>query len=182
MTNTFDKAKERARKEAEKKNKPKSDYFDVEFKLFDRAFKTNVMLVPLAVVLGTIAHLKDKYYNSLEWSEEKATKLLDRTLPKVLEWVEEDNAYYFCMNWNSSYFTDSAPIGFRTWGRKYNYQVVQFIKNGYQNEYYYKTVEIDRYDDEWVKFEEYNYINGKKDNQVVTGERQAKMDKNIPEF
>ena len=53
---------------------------------------------------------------------------------------------------------------------------------GYENPNYRKTVEKDKYGDTWVKFEEYNYINGKKDNQEVTGERQVEMDKNIPEI
>jgi hypothetical protein len=174
MKNTFDKARQ--------KNRPKRKEFKVRYKFFGTEFYINPLLIPVACVVGTVEYLDNKYYESLEWSDEKATKLLNRTLPYVLEWVEEDNAYYYCMNWGSGYFNKKAPIGYRRWGVKFYSDIIDFIRDGYENPNYRKTVEKDEWGDTWVKFEEYNYINGKKDNQEVTGDRQAEMDKNIPEI
>jgi hypothetical protein len=70
----------------------------------------------------------------------------------------------------------------RTWATKYNNEVLKYLENGYHHPTYRKLAETDCWGDKWLKFEEYGYINGKKDNQEVTGERQAEMDKNIPEI
>ena len=178
MRKNFDEAKRKATKE----NKPKKQWGQVTVNLYGVVHEMHFLLVPLAIAISTYDHLNNKYYTSLAWDETKATKLLDKRLGKILEYVPEDDAYYFCMGWSSSYLMDKAPFGMRTWARKYYFEVKNFIKDGYTNPHYTKTVEKDEYHDEWVKFEPVRYINGKKDNQVVTGERQAEMDKNIPKF
>lgn len=179
MRNTF----EKARTKATKKAKGTSNFMKVEFDLFKgQHFHVNILLVPLAIVVGIYDHCKNKYYHNLEWDEKKAEKLLDKSLGKVLEWDENACAYWFCMNWNSAYLREKAPFGMRTWAKKYNYETIKYLENGYHHPKYRKLVEIDEWGDKWLKFEEYNYINGKKDNQVVTGERQAEMDKDIFEF
>jgi hypothetical protein len=87
------------------------------------------------------------------WSAERATKVLNHVLPKVLEWVEEDKAYYYCMDWGTSNLWRGAKRTDRKWAQKWQYQLRDFIKEGYENELYSKSVEKDYYDT-WVKFEE----------------------------
>jgi hypothetical protein len=96
-----------------------------------------------------------KEYNSKKrvWSEETATKVLDKVLPQILEWVEEDNAFYYCMSWGTSPLYRKAPRKYRKWADKFEYQLQRFIKEGYENADYVKTVEKDYYDT-WVKFVE----------------------------
>lgn len=179
MRNTFDEAKERATKT---RKPPKKNYFNVKITLHDTVYNINVLLVPVAIVVDYYEYYKNKWYHSLTWNEKKATKLLDRTLPKVVEYDEDENTYWYSTTWRSCYFTDKAPLGMRTWARKFRHEVINFIRDGYENPNYIKTLEdVDGWD-EWVKFTPVNYINGKKDNQVVTGERQEEMDKNIPKF
>ena len=149
MRNTFDKAKQ--------KDRPKRKEFKVRYKFFGEEFYINPFLIPVAIVVGTAEYIDNKYYESLEWSDEKATKLLNRTLPYVLEWVEENNAYYYCMNWGCGYFSKRAPFGYRRWGVKFYSDIIDFIKDGYENPNYCKTVEKDKYGDVWVKFEEINF-------------------------
>lgn len=149
MKNTFDKARQ--------KNRPKRKEFKVRYKFFGEEFYINPLLIPVAIVVGTAEYIDNKYYESLVWSDEKATKLLNRTLPYVLEWVEEDNAYYYCMNWGCGYFSKRAPFGYRRWGVKFYSDIIDFIKDGYENPNYCKTVEKDGYGDVWVKFEEINF-------------------------
>lgn len=181
MRNTFNEAKRKATKKA----KQPSNFMKVSFDLFEgQHFHVNVLLVPLAVMVGAYDHYKNKYYHSLEWDEKKATKVLDKALPKVVEYDEDADVYWFSMNWGTTYFADKAPLGLRTWARKYSHEVKQFIKEGYENPNYVKSFEDVGGWEEWVKFESIDkfYISYKKDNQEVTGERQAEMEKNIPEI
>ena len=92
MKNTFDKAKQ--------KNRPKRKEFKVRYKFFGEEFYVNPFLIPVAIVVGTAEYIDNKYYESLEWSDEKATKLLNRTLPYVLEWVEEEG---YDLNYYNTY-------------------------------------------------------------------------------
>jgi hypothetical protein len=100
---------------------------------------------------------RDKFsvwqYKRLVWDENKATKMLNRILPKMLEWVEEDNAYYFCMEWGYSNFQYQVPVWHRKWVRKFASRLREFVRDGYENPKYIKEHENDGYD-EWVKFTE----------------------------
>jgi hypothetical protein len=87
------------------------------------------------------------------WSEEKATKVLDAVLPKVLEYVEEDNAYYYSMEWGTSALWRKAPRKYRKWAFKFEYHLKTFIRDGYENTDYTKTIEKDYYET-WIKFVE----------------------------
>lgn len=177
---TFKKAK----KKAEKKNKSKEKkWYHVYYEYHGMKCHSHILLMPLAGATMAIDHLHNQYYESLTWSEEKATKVLDKTLPKVLEYVPEDKAYYFPLDWNRRYLADRVPIGTRTWADKFCTELLDFLEKDYVNKKYNKTIEENEYShDKWIKFVECEYINGKKDNQVVTGKRLEEMNKNIPEI
>lgn len=96
--------------------------------------------------------LSDWRYNRMEWSDEKATKVLDAILPNELEWVPEDNAFYYCMDWDAYGLINKAPFYYKKWVRKFCYKLHQFIAEEYQNADYNKTVIDDC--EQWVKFEE----------------------------
>lgn len=111
----------------------------------------------LALPLFPFVYCADRYqgwsYNRRTWSEEKATKVLDKVLPKCLEWVEEDNAYYYSMCWGtSSLWRKANPID-RKWARKFSSKLLDFLECGYENTDYTKTIKNDGYD-VWVKFVE----------------------------
>ena len=108
-------------------------------------------LIPFVLLYDKIS---DYLYARRVWSEEKATKVLNYVLPHVLEWVEEDEAYYYCMDWGYSRLWRKAPLTMRKWARKFSYNLHQFIKNGYQKDGYEKTIEGDRYET-WIKFKKY---------------------------
>lgn len=105
-------------------------------------------IVPFVLLYDKIS---DYLYARRVWDEEKATKVLDRVLPHVLEWVEEDDAYYYCMDWGYSILWRKAPLTMRKWARKFDFNLHQFIKTDYQKDGYEKTIEGDRYET-WVKF------------------------------
>lgn len=107
--------------------------------------------LPLLPIVMALDAFHDWQYNRLTWSEEKATKTLDAILPKVLEWVEEDNAFYYCTDWSGIALQDNAPFGYKKWVKKYYWKLHDFVKDGYQNPDYDKTVEDDA-GEVWVKF------------------------------
>ena len=139
--NTFDKAKDT------KSNKKK--WYIINGKRYSY-YVWALPLVPFVTVYDVLSQRADK---RRVWSTERATKVLNHVLPKVLEWVEEDKAYYYCMDWGTSNLWRGAKCTDRKWARKWEYQLRDFIKEGYENENYSKSVEKDYYDT-WVKFEE----------------------------
>ena len=139
--NTFDKAKE------PKKNNKK--WYIINGKRYSY-YVWALPLVPFITLYDVMSQRADK---RRVWSAERATKVLNHVLPKVLEWVEEDKAYYYCMDWGTSNLWRSAKLSDRKWANKWQYQLRDFIKEGYENEHYSKSVEKDYYDT-WVKFAE----------------------------
>lgn len=108
--------------------------------------------LPLLPIVMLLDALHDWQYNRLVWSEEKATKALDAILPRVLEWVEEDNAFYYCAGWSGTALIDKAPFRYKKWVKKYYWRLHDFVKDGYQNPDYDKTIEDDAFGDCWIKF------------------------------
>ena len=121
---------------------------------FDKARQNNKKRVNLRVKIGkydvifwalpifpiflAVEKIKDWHDNSLVWNEEKATKVLDKVLPKVLEWVEENDAYYYCMDWGNSHMYTKAPLLHKAWARKFSSRLQSYIRDGYENKKIYK--------------------------------------------
>ena len=82
--------------------------------------------------------------------------MLDKVLPKVLDYSEKDKAFYYNMEWGCSQLWYKAPLRYRKWARKFQYDLHKFIEEGYENAQYIKTVDKDKYlyEDTWIKFEE----------------------------
>ena len=139
----FDKAK------TQQENKNKKKWYIIHGKRYTYCILA-LPLVPFVTLYDVMSQRADK---RRVWSAERATKVLNHVLPKVLEWVEEDKAYYYCMEWRPGNLWRKAKYIDRKWARKWEYQLPEFIKNNYQNENYSKSVEKDYYDT-WVKFEE----------------------------
>ena len=136
---SFDKAKVKK----VKKGLPRISVGDYEVLIF---------ALPLLPFVMALDAFHDWQYNRLVWRAEKATKVLNAILPKVLEWVEEDNAFYYCTGWNGSILRDAAPLRYKKWVKKYYWKLHDFVEDGYQNPDYDKTVESDASGDVWIKF------------------------------
>lgn len=105
-------------------------------------------VIPFAFLYDKIS---DYLYARRVWDEKKAIKVLNYVLPHVLEWVEEDEAYYYCMDWRHCILWEKAPFTMRKWTIKFSANLHQFIKDGYQVDGYEKTIENDGYGT-WIKF------------------------------
>lgn len=116
-------------------------------------YSVYIWALPILPFVLLSDYLKERASKKRVWNDEIATKILDIVLPQVLEWVEEDNAFFYCMSWGNSSLYRKAPRKYRKWAYKFSYQLQQFIKDGYENADYVKTIEKDYYDT-WVKFVE----------------------------
>ena len=98
----------------------------------------------------------DRKLNEMtKWDEEKAEFLLNKyILPKRLEYIEEENAYYYAVLFNPEWnYYRYCPRRYHRWLRKFGWQVQEYLIKEYENPDYTKT-ELREYDDHWVKFEE----------------------------
>lgn len=112
-----------------------------------------IWALPLYPFVALYIKLVNWNYNRKTWDEKKATKVLNCALPYVLEWVKEDNAFYYCMSWHGYTICSRAPFLLRGWAVKFRYKLIDYLKEGYENPQYIKTIENDGFDD-WIKFEE----------------------------
>lgn len=139
----FDKAKT-----IEKKNDRKW------YKIYGKKYTYYIWALPLLPFVLLIDKIKDCQDKRRIWSDERATKALDYVLPKVLDWVEDDKAFYYCMEWGYSRLWRKARVRDRKWAHKFDWRLHKFIQEGYENAEYIKTVETDDYYETWVKFVE----------------------------
>lgn len=98
--------------------------------------------------------IKTKKYNNLVWSEEKAKKILDKILPKVLVYDTKNDEYYFATNWNvRTLLVKYAPIRWKKWTDKFSSSLCKYLKDTYENKDYIKTIEED-FEGSWIIFKE----------------------------
>ena len=139
----FDKAKK------QNKNKNKKWYI-----LHTKNYSYYIWALPLLPFVILVDYIKHWHYNQLTWSNEKAIKVLNKALPKIIEWIEEDKSFYYCMDWGTSQLYNNAPFFSRKWARKFARKLQCFIKEDFEIEGYKKSIEIDNYEEVWVRFSE----------------------------
>lgn len=109
-----------------------------------------LFLVPFLELYEIITEKADQ---RRQWSEEKATKVLDAILPNVLEYSEDEKTYYYCLQWGNGILVSNAPIRYRKWARKFSYRLSEYLVEFYENENYVKTFTESDFDD-WIAFSE----------------------------
>lgn len=139
-----------AQKRDSKKNKMPTVNI-LGYRLYVWAIPLLPILYPIFLTIKISNKIEVKLYNRRKWTDEKATKALDAILPHILEWVEEDNAYYFCSDWSINIFCHNSPRRYRKWVQKYKYRLAAYLISSYQKAGYIKTIEKDSFDT-WVKF------------------------------
>jgi hypothetical protein len=139
---TFDKAKNN-----NKKSNGKKWYI-----VYTKNHSIYLWALPIAPFVIGWMKFDDWRYKRLQWTEERATKVLNKVLPKVLEYT--DNAYWYSPDWGSSHMHKYCSLVDKKWARKFAYKLQQFVEKGYENPEYTKTVEREPYCTTWVKFVE----------------------------
>ena len=139
MATTFDKAKERQSKE--KKNKKK--WWIINTKNYSY-YIWALPIIPFCWICDKIESLIDK---SLKWNEEKAEKILNKTLPKILKWDDDEKNYYLYIRSYYGFNWERVPFIYRKWSKKFSYRLKEYLLDKYENGLYTKKVEKKDYDD-----------------------------------
>lgn len=137
------------------RNKPKKPWYMVNTKNYHFPF----WAAPLVPFVIGLSKLYDWLFDNIKWDEDKATKLLNHVLPKILDYDKDENAYYYCMNWGVFFMWDKAPLRYRCFVKKYYLNLQSFIKEKYTVKGYCKSVIDDKYY-EWVEFKPINFKQG----------------------
>ena len=147
MATTFDKAKENGKK----KNKKK--WWIINTKNYSY-YIWALPIIPFCWVYDKIVNLIDK---SRKWDEAKADKILNKTLPKMLKWDEEEKNYYLYIRSFYGFNWERVPFIYRKWSKKFSYRLKEYFLEKYENELYTKRVETEDYN-EWyyITFTEKN--------------------------
>ena len=125
-------------------------WYTVKTKNYGYIYLWGLPLLPIVIIGKAVSEWA---YKRRVWDDDKATKALDHILPHKLEWVEEDNAYYYCMDWSFYNLHKYVPFYLKKWAAKFDYGLHQYIATDYEKDGYIKTVEKDVCDTTWVKFE-----------------------------
>lgn len=113
---------------------------------------------PILPFYAAYDKVKNKHWTTLTWSEEKARKILDMTLPKLLKWDEEEKEFYYLIPhiFYDFRFWKKVPILHRAWAKKFTSEMLNYLLTGYRKDGYTKRVEVNEYDasEKWVYFSE----------------------------
>ena len=104
--------------------------------------------LPVAAIYIPIS----KARNNVKWSDKKATRVLNKILPKHLDYDKEKDVYYYCMDWLALGLRTGAPIYYKNWIYHYNERLQKFIKDKYEPKGYEKRVDINKYGDIYIEF------------------------------
>lgn len=139
MKKTFDKAK--------KNSQPKKKWWLVGKK------KYFIWMLPVVPFYSFYIYLCNRRWKNLEWNEKRAVKVLNKLLPKILDWVEEEKTFYYDYSWDWDYTTKhKAPLGHKQWTLKFSYELKKFFLDEYQNPAYTKEKGVDEWGDKYLKF------------------------------
>lgn len=139
---TFEYAKKKALK------KTKHPWYTVSTKKWGRVYLWGLPLIPIMEINYAFTNWN---YNRKVWSEKRATKVLDYTLPYILDYIADEDAYYYDKEWYPSHFRKYAPFWHRAWARKFSFKIQEYLFNGYSHSEYDIIFECDEYN-EWVFF------------------------------
>ena len=147
MATTFDKAKENGKK----KNKKK--WWIINTKNYSY-YIWALPIIPFCWMYDKIVELIDK---SRKWDEAKAEKILNKTLPKILKWDDDEKNYYLYIRSYYGFNWERVPFIYRKWSKKFSYRLKEYLLDKYENELYTKKVEKEDYDDfYYITFTEKN--------------------------
>ena len=109
------------------------------------------IVAPLIMILHAIDVYKNKRYTSLEWNVERVEKILNYAFPEICDIDRDNGDLSFCYGWTlaigrKAKFKDKEFCG------KFDYEIRNYIRDGYQIQGYQKHIEERNYDDTYVVF------------------------------
>lgn len=137
------------------KNKPRKPWYMVNTK----NYQIPIWVLPIAPIIIGISKLSDWFYDRIKWDERKATEVLNHVLPKILNYNKDEDAYYYCMDWETYNLWHKAPLRYRRFAYKYEFKLHSFVKDEYMAKGYCKSIINDGYE-EWIEFRPIGFKEG----------------------
>jgi hypothetical protein len=107
---------------------------------------------PLVLVIYLIDCIKNNVYESATWDEQRAAKIITKTLPHILD--KDDGKYWYSMEWTPVHFYNYSNIFDKVFARKFDYKIQLYLKNEYQLEGFTKEITNDTWNREtWITFQ-----------------------------
>lgn len=102
-----------------------------------------ILFTPLIPFVQAYDKWKEYLWESCQWSEKKASKVLDYVLPYFLDYDEQKDEYSYCNKWGYTgcRFAKRVPIGLKTFTRKFTKEIKDYLFNEYEKDGY----------DKWIK-------------------------------
>ncbi len=102
-----------------------------------------VLFTPLIPFVWTYDKWKEYLWESCQWSEKKASKVLDYVLPYFLDYDKQKDEYSYCNKWAYTgwRFAKRVPLGLKTFTRKFTKEIKDYLFNEYEKDGY----------DKWIK-------------------------------
>jgi hypothetical protein len=88
----------------------------------------------------------------IKWDEQRAAKIITKTLPHILE--ESDGKLWYAMDWHPIHFKTYANIFDKVFCTKYAYKIQLYLRNHYQLDGYTKEITNETWNHEtWITFQ-----------------------------
>lgn len=145
MAKAFDKAKTNT----EKKNSKK--WYIINTK----EYRYPIWALPIIPFCWMYDKITKWLYNRRKWTDEKAIKVLDKALVKILKWDFKEQFFYCRIHtFGGGALFHHVPLFYRPWAKKFDYDLKEFLIEKYETADYIKTIEQEDTFDYYLEFRE----------------------------
>ena len=106
----------------------------------------NWLVYPIGVLSVELDLAADRKYQALAWSTTKADEIINKYLIDICNYDEETGELSFSTEWWLPWAAKASKKD-KSWCKKFNYELTNYLINTYECNDFKKTVE-----DEWIIF------------------------------
>lgn len=115
-----------------------------------------VLLFPIWIVVLIKNEISESIYRNMEWSDSRAIRILDKVLPHEVEICDDELCY--CTEWHNPWaIGHHLHFGDKIYARKFNYEILEYLKTKYQIDGYEKRLELPSDFEHWIVFSKIKY-------------------------
>lgn len=110
-----------------------------------------VIFFPIWIVVLVKNEASENWYRSVQWSESRAGRIIEKTVPPKLEVCDDELCY--CLEWREPWANSARlHLGDKIFGRKFSHEIAEYFKESYQVDGYKKRLESPSPFEHWVIF------------------------------
>lgn len=110
-----------------------------------------IILFPIWFIVLIRNEVHESIYKNMEWSDSRTVRILDKILPYKVEICDDELCY--CAEWSNPWATGRhLHFSDKIYGRKFNYEILEYLKSKYQIDGYEKRLESPSVFEHWIVF------------------------------